>query len=120
MKTEDKFLLSSGISFVLLFIFEIISYNINTDNMKYETLLKWFDVSLVITVILVISMIVSFIGFFISYKIEHGNFPKSSNQNQQKIPKNLFNTAIVLSVLVPPIGLTMFGVLFVYYKIRFW
>lgn len=119
MKTEDKFLLSSGISFVLLFIFEIISHNINTDNMKYEMLLKWLDISLIIIVILVISMIVSFIGFFISYKIEHGSFLKSSNPTPQKIPKNLFNTAIVLSVLVPPIGWTMFGVLFVYYKIRF-
>lgn len=119
MKTEDKFLLSSGISFVLLFIFEIISHNIDTDNMKYETLLKWLDISLVITIILVISMIVSFIGFFISYKIEHGNFPKSSNPNPQKIPKNLFNIAIVLSVLIPPIGWAMFGVLFMYYKIRF-
>lgn len=119
MKTEDKFLLSSGISFILLFIFEIISHNINTDNMKYETLLKWLDMSLAITIILVISIIVSFVGFFISYKIEHGNFPKSSNPTPQKIPQNLLNIAIVLSVLVPPIGWSMFGVLFVYYKVRF-
>lgn len=120
MKTEDKFLLSSGISFVLLFIFEILNHNINTDNMKYEMLMKWLDISLVIIVILVISMIISFIGFFISYKIEHGTFPKSSNPNPQKIPENLLNIAIVLSVLVPPIGWAMFGVLFVYYKVRFW
>lgn len=119
MKAEDKFLLSSGMSFVILFIFEIISYNINTDNMEYTTLLKWLNISLVITVILVISMIVSFVGFFISYKIEHGNFPKSSNPTSQKIPENLFNTAIVLSGLLPPIGWSMFGVLFVYYKVRF-
>ena len=119
MKTEDKFLLSSGMSFVVLFIFEIISHNINTDNMEYTTLLKWLNISLVITVILVISMIVSFIGFFISYKIEHGSFPKSSNPTPQKIPQNLLNIAIVLSVLVPPIGWVMFGVLFVYYKVRF-
>ena len=104
MKTEDKFLLSSGMSFVILFIFEIISHNINTDNMEYTTLLKWLNISLVITVILVISMIVSFIGFFISYKIEHGSFPKNSNPTPQKIPQNLLNIAIVLSVLVPPIG----------------
>lgn len=119
MKTEDKFLLSSGVSFLLLFIFEIISYNINTDNMKYEALLKWLDISLTITVILIISMMVSFIGFFISYKIEHGSFPKSSDPTLQKIPTNLFNTAIVLSVLVPPIGWVMFGILLVYYKVRF-
>lgn len=87
--------------------------------MKYESLLKWLDISLVITVILVISIIVSFIGFFTSYKIKHGNFPKSSNPTSQKIPKNLFNTAIVLSVLVPPIGWVMFGILLVYYKVRF-
>lgn len=119
MKTEDKFLLSSGISFILLFMFEIISHNINTDNMEYTTLSKWLDISLAITAILVISIIVSFIGFFASYKIKHGNFPKSSNPTSQNIPENLFNTAIVLSVLVPPIGWSMFGVLFVYYKVKF-
>lgn len=119
MKAEDKFLLSSGISFVLLLMFEIISHNINTDNMEYTTLVKWLNISLATTVILVISMIISFIGFFISYKIEHGNFPKSSNPTPQKIPENLFNVAIVLSVLVSPIGWAMFGVLFVYYKVKF-
>lgn len=51
MKTEDKFILSSGVLFVLLFIFEIISHNINTDNMEYTTLSKWLDISLAITAI---------------------------------------------------------------------
>ena len=119
MKTEDKFLLSSGISFMLLFMFEIISHNINNNNMEHTTLLKWLNISLAITVILVISMMVSFIGFFISYKIEHGSFSKSSNPTPQKIPENLLNTAIVLSVLIPLIGWAMFGILFVYYKVRF-
>ena len=43
MKTEDKFLLSSGLSFLVLIIFEIIDFFVDTE-------VKWLNISLYITI----------------------------------------------------------------------
>lgn len=81
MKTEDKFLLSSGVSFILLIIFKIACNCINTDNMSYNLLMKWLDISLYITIVISVWMVVSLIGFFITYKLRHGNFQNNNHTN---------------------------------------
>lgn len=111
MKTEDKFLLSSGLSFLVLIIFEIIDFFVDTE-------VKWLNISLYITIFVCIWFIISLIGFFVSYKIEHGKFPKSNDPGEKLIPSNLFCIAAILCLLLPPIGLCMFIYLFVYYKMK--
>ena len=118
MKTEDKFLLSSGLSFLSLIIFEIINFFIDTDKFDYNTAIKWLNISLYITIFICIWLIVSLIGFFVSYKIEHGKFPKSNDPGEKIIPSNLFCIAVILCLLLPPIGMCMFAYLYMYYKMR--
>lgn len=118
MKTEDKFLLSSGLSFLFFIIFEIIDFFVDTDKYDYNTVVKWLNISLYITIFVCIWFIISIIGFFVSYKIEHGKFPKSDDPGEKLIPSNLFCIAAILCLLLPPIGLCMFIYLFVYYKMR--
>ena len=118
MKTEDKFLLSSGLSFLSLMIFKIINFFIDTDKFDYNMAVKWLNTSLYITIFIVIWFIISLIGFFISYKIEHGDLPESNEPGEKIIPSKLFCIAAILCVVLPPIGLCMFIYLVVYYKIR--
>ena len=118
MKTEDKFLLSSGLSFLVFIIFEIIDFFVDTDKYDYNTAVKWLNISLYITIFVCIWFIISLIGFFVSYKIEHGKFPKSNDPGEKIIPSNLFCIAAILCFILPPIGLCMFIYLFVYYKMR--
>ena len=118
MKTEDKFLLSSGLSFLVLILFEIIDFLVDIDKFDYNTTTKWLNISLYITIFICIWLITSLIGFFVSYKIEHGKFPKSNDSGEKIIPSNLFCIAAILCLLLPPIGLCMFIYLVVYYKMR--
>ena len=118
MKAEDKFLLSSGLSFLVLILFEIIDFLVDIDKFDYNTTTKWLNISLYITIFICIWLITSLIGFFVSYKIEHGKFPKSNDPGEKIIPSNLFCIAAILCLLLPPIGLCMFIYLFVYYKMR--
>lgn len=118
MKTEDKFLLSSGLSLLSLIIFEIIDFFVETDKFDYNTAVKWLNISLCITIFICIWLIISLIGFFVSYKIEHGKLPKSNNLGEKIIPSNLFCIAVLLCLFLPPIGLCMFIYLVMYYKMR--
>lgn len=118
MKTEDKFLLSGGLAFISLIIFQIIESCINIENLDYCKSKIWLDIILYITIFIYIWLIVSFVGFFIVYKLNHGTFPKSQKPNSQPIPSKLFTIAAILCFILPPIGLGMFACLIVYYKMR--
>ena len=119
MKREDKFLLSAGLAFISLILFKTVSFLIDTNNkFDYYTLKLWLDISLYITIVICAWLIISSIGFFIAHKIDHDVFLKNENPDSQPIPSKLFSIAAILCFILPPIGLSMFIYLVVYYKMR--
>lgn len=118
MQTEDKFLLSSLISFITLIIWEIIDFIFPKDNLDYNETKLYLNISLFITIFIASWFIGSLIGFFIAYKIEHGNLPRSSNPDPQPIPAKWFIVIAFSIFTLPPIGWTILLWVVVYYKIR--